>query len=292
MSSWKSNELFIVESESQFVNDVLQVKDGTASTSDPVLTPSETSTWADEQFSSKKPIFIFDSEYAGLYLPKNFDDSDSFVGQLASDSSMIAPTALSSEDFVKALTCSMYYSDGSLGDAYKNARNTYYRNVENPKDLPGLSLMSYELYGTPYASYSLPGSPSPDEVDEACFPYTKGGTVNVPLELGGSKSGAVAQGEMWGTNLNVQTDKPLLKFKLTWQGDSNALKLVIVSPTQVSQDFTNRIDLSTGIEVPSENGEWIVKVFRNTKSSRFMDFELKVGTYSVECYEQILTPYS
>ncbi|MBD3303990.1 hypothetical protein GF343_02505, partial [Candidatus Woesearchaeota archaeon] len=81
--------------------------------------PSDTEEWLNK-FQSKKPIVIFDSDYAGLYLPNaNFK---SFVRTLGQDSTFIAPTSIADAQFDLAVLCNLEKYN-TLGELYKQARN-------------------------------------------------------------------------------------------------------------------------------------------------------------------------
>jgi len=101
--------------------------------------------------------------------------------------------------------------------------------------------------------------------------------------------GNFSENDEWETRVHIRGGS-VLSFSIGWR-TPDELELVFIGPTK-SYTRTRQNELKRGVKVPAEKGDWVVKVFRNTKSSRFMEFELKVGTYNVECYEQILTPHS
>ena len=121
-------------------------------------------------FRKYKPVVIFDSDFAGLYLPKSADKGKSFVGSLGQDSTIIAPTAVPNRELVLALVCNLQLTDQqeqTLGRLLINTRNNYYRNSSGPSGLP---LLSYVLYGLPNRTYSTPDQTMP--IDE-CYRYRK-----------------------------------------------------------------------------------------------------------------------
>ncbi|MBI2138569.1 hypothetical protein HYU13_03200 [Candidatus Woesearchaeota archaeon] len=140
ISSAGKKDLVIIESKGSIENNQLI---------------SESPKWLDEDLTpgnldwntDKKPLILFDSEYAGMHLPS----FKSFVGKLAKDAVTIAPTAFPDKEFVKAFVCNL--KDKDLGSIYRNARNNYYWSSKTPS---GLALMSYELYGDPTLNVSIP----------------------------------------------------------------------------------------------------------------------------------------
>jgi len=112
------------------------------------LQASETSEWQNA-FENRKPLVLFDADYAGLYLP----GFTSYVGMLGQDSTFIAPTNVADKQFDLAILCNLekYHT---IGELYKQARNNYYWGTSSPS---GLSLMSYQLLGNPFFKYSASG---------------------------------------------------------------------------------------------------------------------------------------
>ncbi len=125
--------------------------------------PSNTNHWTDS-FQEYKPLFLFDSDYGGLYIPKKLEGDRSFIGKFGQDAITIAPTAADPDkkikgperEFIKYLMCSFNVMakrkltnerKHTLGDIYRTARNAYYWNNDKPS---GLALMSYGFYGLPY----------------------------------------------------------------------------------------------------------------------------------------------
>ncbi|MBI4215485.1 MAG: hypothetical protein HY602_02065, partial [Parcubacteria group bacterium] len=109
ISSAGKKDLVIIESKGRIENNQLI---------------SESPKWLDEDLTpgnldwntDKKPLILFDSEYAGMHLPP----FKSFVGKLAKDAVTIAPTAFPDKEFVKAFVCNL--KDKDLGSIYRNAR--------------------------------------------------------------------------------------------------------------------------------------------------------------------------
>ena len=133
-------DFIIIESRGEIENN--ELKAASPKWLDADLTPNNLN-WNTE----KKPLLLFDSDYAGIHLPS----FPSYVAQLAKDAIIIAPTAFPDKEFVKAFACSLKNSE--LGTLYRNARNNYYWSSRTPS---GLALMSYELYGDPTVNVSIP----------------------------------------------------------------------------------------------------------------------------------------
>ncbi|MBI3031874.1 hypothetical protein HYY69_00190 [Candidatus Woesearchaeota archaeon] len=142
-SLFKANELFVLEAKGELDGNELKATAGGALFGTE-LTPAEAALWK-QDFAKTTPVFVFDSDFAGLSIP----NKDSFVTPLARYSTIIAPTFVHSREFVKAFLCNLGDSK-TLGNSFREARNKYYENVMiTDNELPGLTLMSYHLYGNP-----------------------------------------------------------------------------------------------------------------------------------------------
>ena len=150
VNSFSKNELFVLSPD---YNDVMNYEG---------LTPGSVS-W---NFRDKEPLWIFDSKYAGLYLPKK----DSFVGKLSRYSTVIAPLSYSSKEMVKAVVCNLK-NGNSIGDSFRQARNNYYWGTEANEPI-GLTMLSYELYGDPNSMVYLPNYKQ-SIIDKYCDNYNE-----------------------------------------------------------------------------------------------------------------------
>jgi hypothetical protein len=144
VNNWNKKNLFILEADGEWDDEL--VVDG------PVWFDAKidagSSNWFN--FDNYDPLFIFNVDYGGLYLPKE----DSFVKEYGQDSLIIAPTAISDNEFLKVLVCNLGRYD-DISKSYRNARNNYYWQTNAPS---GLALMSYSLLGNPTAKIDLPNN--------------------------------------------------------------------------------------------------------------------------------------
>lgn len=101
-------------------------------------------------FDKSKPLFVADVPQGGIYLPKSFNAQNSLVGKyLSRSTAIIAPTAGSNEEIVRAFICSLalYSPDlNSLGERYRNARNNFKQYYDNTALE---AFFSYNYYGSP-----------------------------------------------------------------------------------------------------------------------------------------------
>ncbi|MFH2028268.1 MAG: PQQ-binding-like beta-propeller repeat protein, partial [Nanoarchaeota archaeon] len=157
VDSWDKDSLLIIESEGGIKNDIQYAKSQTILDK---LTPEDLN-W--DNFQTHRPLLLFDSDYAGLHLPKY----DSYVSELNKYSTIVAPTAIPSRDFVKAFICNLG-KYGTIGKTYRNARNNYYWQSPLPS---GLSLMSYELFGSPLNNIQIPNIVQSEFCDSLSHDY-------------------------------------------------------------------------------------------------------------------------
>ena len=138
VNGFGNNELFVLETEGGV--DTLYAKAGSDK-----LYPSNLKDWQ-LSFETNNPLMIWDSPYAGSYLPKE----DTFVSRLVRDSTIIAPTSFNSQQFTKSFLCQLV-DDKTIGEAFKDARNFHYNGGSSSSgdNLIGLVLQSYALYGNP-----------------------------------------------------------------------------------------------------------------------------------------------
>ncbi|MFC1800548.1 Ig-like domain-containing protein [Nanoarchaeota archaeon] len=140
VSGWNKDSLLVLETDGKISFNTLKADSPVWLDSD--LRPS--SLWD----TSRDKLVVFDSHFAGIHLPK----FESFVSEM--DTTIIAPTAIPDEEFVKVFLCNLGndHNDNNLGKTYRNTRNNYYWQTNRPS---GLSLMSYELYGNPLMDVSI-----------------------------------------------------------------------------------------------------------------------------------------
>ncbi len=120
-------------------------------------------------------LFIVNSEYAGLSLPK----IDSIGNALSPHTAMIAPTAYTSQQFLKTIICNL--GNGKrLGDIFAQTRNNYHWNIRDSNELVGLTLLSYVLYGNPLVKVTVP-----EYENSARDRWCKGNTEQFTLQSAG-----------------------------------------------------------------------------------------------------------
>ena len=98
----------------------------------------------------KNNLFVFDSQYAGLYVP----DDPAFASKLTQNSALVAPMSYTSGQFVKSFVCNIGKYP-TVGEAYLQARNNYYVNTHQRSEFLGLTLLSYALYGSPLRTITV-----------------------------------------------------------------------------------------------------------------------------------------
>ncbi|MBW2989943.1 hypothetical protein KY358_06530, partial [Candidatus Woesearchaeota archaeon] len=143
ISQFRDNELFIVEAEGEA--DPLYARSKYRVLFDKKITPDHVRSWQ-PSFEENNPLFIFDSQYAGAYLPKE----DTFVSRLVRDSTIIAPSSFNSPQFTRSLLCQLA-DDKTIGAVFRDARNFHYNggSKQSSDNQIGLVLQSYSLYGNP-----------------------------------------------------------------------------------------------------------------------------------------------
>jgi hypothetical protein len=134
-----AHSLFIIEADGEVTqNSIKSTQDNTQ------LTPSQTNQWRDD-FSHNYPLFLLDSDYAGLTIPRQ----ESFVTPLSRYSPIVAPTFVNSPEFVRAFLCNIGNGQ-TIGHSFREARNRYFAYTNPSEDeLIGITLMSYHLYSNP-----------------------------------------------------------------------------------------------------------------------------------------------
>ncbi len=141
VGSWTKRSLLLLEAHGD-------VKDGVVTADSPAYFDESIPIGSFDWNFKDKPLVVFDSDYAGVNVPKR----DSFVSSVAGDAVVIAPTAVPDKNFVKVFACNLG-KYRTLGETYTNARNNYYWQSNKPS---GIALMSYELYGNPASLVSVP----------------------------------------------------------------------------------------------------------------------------------------
>ncbi|MBI2653901.1 hypothetical protein HYX02_03755 [Candidatus Woesearchaeota archaeon] len=140
---FSTNELFLLETTGE--PDTLYAKSKTLTFFDEKITPTHLQQWQ-LSFETNNPLMLWDSPYAGSYLPKE----DTFVSRLVRDTTIIAPTSFNSPEFTKSFLCQLV-NDKTIGQVFKEARNFHYNGGSKTSgdNLIGLVLQSYALYGNP-----------------------------------------------------------------------------------------------------------------------------------------------
>ena len=143
IDDFQNNELFILETDGEA--DPLYARAKYNTLFDEKITPAHLKDWQ-LTFEQTNPLFIFDSPYAGAYLPKE----DTFVSRLVRDSTIIAPASFNSPDFIKSILCQLA-DDKTIGEVFKDARNFHYNggSKSSSDNYIGLVLQSYSLFGNP-----------------------------------------------------------------------------------------------------------------------------------------------
>ncbi len=145
-SKFEPNELFIIESEGS-----IEGKNILASQRNSDISPRDIEEWKDD-FAKNNPLFIFDSDYAGIAIP----NQDTYVSELTRYSTFIAPTLTDSRKFTEAMICNIG-DEKTIGNTFREARNTYFSSIEpSRQEAIGLTLNSYHLYGNPTAITTTP----------------------------------------------------------------------------------------------------------------------------------------
>ncbi len=142
---YESNELLVIDTYGS-VDKEIKAKKALLSS----VSPDDVD-WK-ELFSEIYPVFIFDSDYAGLATPGR----DTFVNDLTRYSQIFAPSYVDSTEFIKSLICSLG-NEKTMGNSYREARNRYQLNVlPSKRERIDISLMSYNFYGNPLAVTTTP----------------------------------------------------------------------------------------------------------------------------------------
>ncbi|MEM3154405.1 MAG: hypothetical protein QW165_02430 [Candidatus Woesearchaeota archaeon] len=93
-------------------------------------------------------LAVVNTQYAGMALPK----IDAFGDRLSAKATLIAPLSYSSTRFLEALLCNIGRNGGlPIGETFRLARNNYHWNTQDNSEIIGLGLLSYALYGNPFA---------------------------------------------------------------------------------------------------------------------------------------------
>jgi hypothetical protein len=160
ITSFQNNELFVLESKGK--TDPLSAYHWTS------IFPISTTSWQ-SSFEQNNPLMLWDSPYAGSYLPKQ----DTFVSRLVRDSTIVAPTSFNSPQFTKSFLCQLV-DDKTIGQVFKDARNFHYNggSKSSSDNYIGLVLQSYALYGNPRQKIDMQWSESDlDSIRKYCKNY-------------------------------------------------------------------------------------------------------------------------
>src|SRR5574341_718322 len=119
-----------------------------------VITINDITAWSNE-LDSQHSLIAMNAQYAGLSLPR----MSGFGTKTPAHAAFIAPTAYKSQLLLKTLLCNIGAVSG-LGKTFRQARNNYHWNIGETlwgtNELVGLTLISYSLYGNPFARVSVP----------------------------------------------------------------------------------------------------------------------------------------
>ena len=154
----QENELILLETKGK-VDSLYAVSPYQSKWSDKEVTPTHVKDWQ-LSFETNNPLLLWDSPYAGSYLPKE----DTFVSRLVRDSTIIAPTSFNSPQFTKSFLCQLL-DEKTIGEVFKDARNFHYNggSASSSDNLIGLVLQSYALYGNPLQIVDMDWSESDKE---------------------------------------------------------------------------------------------------------------------------------
>lgn len=162
-------------------------------------------------FQNSKPLFISDAPFTGLYLPKSFSQNRSLVSSYLSKSSgIIAPTGKSDPELLLSIVCSLFLKEerdlnekilfGTLGDRYRNARNNF-AEFGSGTDA---SLMSYQLFGLPFAQVDFKKFLGEEELKDYCSNFAQKNSLNATEFV--SMEEVVTQSEANSFSKNVLID--------------------------------------------------------------------------------------
>ena len=239
--SGKKNDLLILQKMGGIENGSVLLNDSPAGWLGTKITPSETN--FDSFFNATKPLFISDTDFTGIYLPKSTaSGSNSFISRYGPKSSaIIAPTFTQNTELVKSIVCSLflqskqgtldgkiksYYEFRTLGDRFRNARNNYY---EFGSDVSELSLSGYHLYGLPYADILFPNPMTPAQLSQYCGSFanynetTSSQTISLSADVGDVSAASVptysitASLDFGGSTVSTTDNYQLLEIAGTQQ---------------------------------------------------------------------------
>ncbi|NUN11042.1 hypothetical protein HUU53_00140 [Candidatus Micrarchaeota archaeon] len=224
---WANNELFLLESNGVLTSNgvVLVNRAGQQLTPNDVIVKNA--------FANRKPLFVSDAEYGGLYLPNTLAGDKSFIGALGQDSVSIATTSVKNREFTLALMCYLT-RDKNVGEAFREARNNYYWGSGKPS---GLALMSYFLYGTTSVNYSMPAQILESDWKKQCSTYFNSTGFSIV-------TGSDVYGDVRGTKAEILFDSPeplVQEISLDFNNyqiiDFNNYSLLTVNGTALRSEF-------------------------------------------------------
>lgn len=105
------------------------------------------------QINNPESLIITNTQYSGISIPK----TNSIADRLSQKATLIAPMADESQAFLTTLVCNIGRNNGlPIGETLRLARNNYHWNTNANNEIIGLTLLSYGLYGNPFAKAKVP----------------------------------------------------------------------------------------------------------------------------------------
>ena len=240
---FKPQELFIINAKGEVTNKTIS---STSQRTGSKITPTNVASWVTD-FMSNYPLFIFNSDYAGLAIP----NKDSFIYELTRYSEIIAPTFHRSPSFTRALLCNLG-DEKTLGHTFRTARNRYYQFADPSKaENLAITLMSYHLYGNPLAIVRTP------EFDEEKL-----------MRICGNLYGGPQNDDFQEIISTQSVSEPMFSLSYSIQGTSEP---------ELNDEISRSITLNYDIEV-EDNFDILfltpgdVNLFHNEKVEPFVSF--------------------
>ncbi|MEK6941717.1 MAG: hypothetical protein AABW85_02580, partial [archaeon] len=233
------NSFIVLQADSSFDGSTLKIKDASPIFGQEI---SVQDTGFDEGFRNSRPLLVSDTPFTGLYVPKSFGDNRSLVSRyLPNSSGIIAPTAKSDDKLLLSIICSMFLKEdkgpngrilfGTLGDRYKNARNNFVEFGGGAES----SLLSYNLYGLPFASVGLKRPFDGTEIQMFCGQFAQKNTVAATEVISLSANAVGAQAD---TQPNSFTKTISLDFSdYSVEDVGNNLQVLAIGGTQQNLSF-------------------------------------------------------
>jgi hypothetical protein len=174
IKDFEKNELFIIETSGDA--DPLHAKAQPNQLFQPELYPKDLRSWQ-LPIETNNPLTIWDSPYAGSYLPKE----DTFVSRLVRDTTIIAPTSFSSPQYTRSFICHLW-DQKTIGQVFKESRNFHYNggSTSRSSNLIGLVLQSYALYGNPRQIINMDWKKSDlEQIEDYCSNFLENLAPNI-----------------------------------------------------------------------------------------------------------------